>query len=107
MAHTRALLLGVCGQEGLLRLVRVAGVHGLEVDRAAIDVEPDPRRALQRRFVLPPLVRAVATQTDAEGLGADLVLRRWPHGLPRGRAHQPPERDEVAPPARKPLVTEP
>lgn len=53
------------------------------------------------------LVRAVATQTDAERFSADLVLRRWPHGLPRGRAHQSPERDEVAPPARKPLVTEP
>ena len=43
MAHTRALLLGVCGQEGLLRLVRVTGMHGLEEDRAVIDVEPDPR----------------------------------------------------------------
>jgi len=63
----------------LLRFVRVAGVHLLQVHRAVVDEEPDAGGALDSRFVL-VLARGVRVKkSQASAKGFRIVAARSTH----------------------------
>ena len=75
------------GARALLRLVRVTGVHLLQVNRAVLDEEPDTGVTLERWLVLPALVGLLPAGNRAE-IAAQWVVGRGPRQGVRVRKPQ-------------------